>query len=39
MKQLKIARLEGRNHDQVSLPTLKKVARTLGAQIEIKLSA
>jgi hypothetical protein len=26
-------------HDRVSLPTLKKVARALGAEIEIKLSA
>jgi len=34
-----IARLEGGNYDHVSLPTLKKVARALGAEIEIKLSA
>ena len=39
MQQPNIARLEGRNYDRVSLPTLKKVARALGAEIEIKLSA
>jgi len=33
------ARLEGGNYDRVSLPTLKKVAHALGAEIEIKLSA
>ncbi|MDP2607329.1 MAG: hypothetical protein Q8S00_32730 [Deltaproteobacteria bacterium] len=33
------ARLEGENYDRLSLPTLKKVARALGAEIEIKLSA
>ena len=31
--------LEGGNYDRVSLPTLKKIARALGAAIEIKLSA
>ena len=39
MQQPNIARLEGGNYDRVSLPTLKKVARALGAEIEIKLSA
>ena len=39
MQQPNIARLEGGNYDRVSLPTLKKVARALGADIEIKLSA
>jgi len=39
MQQPNIARLEGENYDRVSLPTLKKVARALGAEIEIKLSA
>jgi len=39
MQQPKIARLEGRNYNRVSLPTRKKVARTLGAEIAIKLSA
>ena len=39
MQQPNIARLEGGNYDRVSLPTLKKVARDLGAEIEIKLSA
>jgi transcriptional regulator with XRE-family HTH domain len=39
MQQPNIARLEGGNYDRVSLPTLKKVARALGAKIEIKLSA
>lgn len=39
MHQPNIARLEGGNYDRVSLPTLKKVARALGAEIEIKLSA
>jgi len=39
MQQPNIARLEGRNYDRVSLPTLKKVARALGAEIVIKLSA
>jgi hypothetical protein len=29
----------GGNYDRLSLPTLKKVARALGAEIEIKLSA
>ena len=38
MQQPNIARLEGGNYDRVSLPTLKKVARALGAEIEIKLS-
>lgn len=39
MQQPNIARLEGGNYDRVSLPTLKKVARALGTEIEIKLSA
>lgn len=39
MQQPNIARLEGGNYDRVSLPTLKKVARALGAEIEIRLSA
>jgi hypothetical protein len=39
MQQPNIARLDGENYDRVSLPTLKKVARALGAEIEIKLSA
>lgn len=39
MQQSNIARLEGGNYDRVSLPTLKKVARALGTEIEIKLSA
>lgn len=39
MQQPNIARLEGGNYDRVSLPTLKKVARALGADIEIRLSA
>jgi len=39
MQHPNIARLEGENYDRVSLPTLKKVARALGAEIEIKLSA
>ena len=39
MQQPNIARLEGGNYDRVSLPTLKKVARALGAEIQIKLSA
>ena len=39
MQQPNIARLEGGNYDRVSLPTLKKIARALGAEIEIKLSA
>ena len=39
MQQPNIARLEGGNYDRVSMPTLKKVARALGAYIEIKLSA
>jgi transcriptional regulator with XRE-family HTH domain len=39
MQQPNIARLEGGNYDRVSLPTLKKVARALGAKIEIKLFA
>ena len=39
MQQPNIARLEGGNYDRVSLPTLKKVARALGAEIEINLSA
>ena len=39
MQQPNIARLEGGNYDRVSLPTLKKVARALGAEIKIKLSA
>jgi len=39
MQQPDIARLEGGNYDRVSLPTLKKVPRALGAEIEIKLSA
>ena len=39
MQQPNSARLEWGNYDRVSLPTLKKVARTLGAEIEIKLSA
>jgi transcriptional regulator with XRE-family HTH domain len=39
MQQPNIARLDGINYDRVSLPTLKKVARALGAEIEIKLSA
>ncbi|MGH7846234.1 MAG: helix-turn-helix domain-containing protein [Candidatus Binatia bacterium] len=39
MQQPNIARLEGGNYDRVSLPTLKKVARGLGAEIQIKLSA
>jgi hypothetical protein len=30
--------LPGGNYDQVSLPTLKKVARALSAEIEITLS-
>jgi len=34
-----IARLEGENYDRIWLPTHKKVARALGAKIEIKLSA
>ena len=38
MQQPNIARLEGGNYDRVSLPTLKKVARALGAAIQIKLS-
>jgi transcriptional regulator with XRE-family HTH domain len=39
MQQPNIARLEGGSYDRVSLPTLKKIARALGAEIEIKLSA
>jgi len=39
MQQPDITRLEGENYDRVYLPTLKKVARALGAEIEIKLSA
>ena len=39
MQQPNIARLEGGNYDRVSLPTLRKVARALGAEIQIKLSA
>ena len=39
MQQPNIARLEGGNYDRVSLPTLKKIARALGAEVEIKLSA
>jgi len=39
MQQPNIARLEGGDYDRVSLPTLKKVAHALGAEIEIKLSA
>ena len=39
MQQPNIARLEGGDYDRVSLPTLKKVARALGSEIEIKLSA
>lgn len=39
MQQPNIARLEGGNYDRVSLPTLKKIAWALGAEIEIKLSA
>jgi len=39
MQQPNIARLEGGTYDRMSLPTLKKVARALGAGIEIKLSA
>jgi len=39
MPQPNIARLERGNYDRVSLPTLKKVARALGAEIDIKLSA
>jgi len=35
MQQPNIARLEGGNYDRVSLLTLKKVARALGAEIEI----
>ena len=31
MQQPNIARLEGENYDRVSLPTLKIVARALGA--------
>jgi hypothetical protein len=39
MQKPNIARLEGENYDRVSSPTLKKVARALGAKIETKLSA
>jgi len=39
MQQPNIARLDGEDYDRVPLPTLKKVARALGAEIEIKLSA
>jgi len=39
MQQPNIARLEGGNYDRVSLPKLKKVARALGTEVEIKLSA
>ena len=35
MQQPTIARLEGGNYDRVSLPTVKKVARALGAEIKI----
>ncbi|MDP2601264.1 MAG: helix-turn-helix transcriptional regulator [Deltaproteobacteria bacterium] len=39
MQQPNIARLEGGNYDRVSLPTRKRVARALGVEIEIQLSA
>ena len=39
MRQPNIARLEGGNYDRVSLPTLKKIARALGAKIQVRLSA
>ncbi|MFQ5684916.1 MAG: helix-turn-helix transcriptional regulator [Candidatus Binatia bacterium] len=39
MQQPNIARLEGGNYDRVSLPTLKKIARALGAKIQVRLSA
>ena len=35
MQQPSIARLEGGPYDRVSLPTLKKVARAPGAEIEL----
>ena len=35
MQQSNIARLEGGHYDRVSLPTRKKVARALGAEIEL----
>jgi predicted transcriptional regulator len=39
MQQPNIARLEGGTYDRVSLPTLKKIARALGAKIQVRLSA
>jgi transcriptional regulator with XRE-family HTH domain len=39
MQQPNIARLEGGNYDRVSLPTLKKIARALGAKIQVRLFA
>ena len=39
MQQPNIARLEGGSYDRVSLPTLKKIARALGARIQVRLSA